>query len=445
MLLRTRELAEEAAGDIDEETVLIAERTWLLLDFLWRLGQHRLNEARDFVVERMPYRAFAVLMTVFALCALSSMELPPQELEGSSRGLGFLFHGGAYQETGYQKCLRMTKSYLTQQRQKLQSTLFMRQTRGRDADEWSKSVIDSLDHFVYAGHGRKSGLYRHEGPLAEPLDYSNLEVRLFGMGIVPAKRMNDALHELKASLGPTRLEVARHRSCAVVGGSGILKDARYGIQGTSIDSHEAVFRMNHHVPGSYASWVGNKTTYQLVYPEAWLIDGYDRNATVLFMPFSIHDLYFYIQSQSTNATKAESHTSRFRCWKQCPEGSGNEVGSLHWKMELSVLGRLNRAEVLMPSIRMAADHLLEGCRSQRGLFKLLYPTRTPKPSTGLMALILAYTICDSVTAYGFQGPRRTLYCHYEDKTPKSCHATHDLPYEWKLIQVLNDSGLVHVV
>eukprot|EP00958_Prasinococcus_capsulatus_P019480 scaffold2404_cov398-Prasinococcus_capsulatus_cf.AAC.46 len=306
----------------------------------------------------------------------------------------------------------MTKSYLTQQRQKLQSTLFMRQTRGRDADEWSKSVIDSLDHFVYAGHGRKSGLYRHEGPLAEPLDYSNLEVRLFGMGIVPAKRMNDALHELKASLGPTRLEVARHRSCAVVGGSGILKDARYGIQGTSIDSHEAVFRMNHHVPGSYASWVGNKTTYQLVYPEAWLIDGYDRNATVLFMPFSIHDLYFYIQSQSTNATKAESHTSRFRCWKQCPEGSGNEVGSLHWKMELSVLGRLNRAEVLMPSIRMAADHLLEGCRSQRGLFKLLYPTRTPKPSTGLMALILAYTICDSVTAYGFQGmdTRCSLSC-----------------------------------
>lgn len=56
-------------------------------------------------------------------------------------------------------------------------------------------------------------------------------------------------------------ERKRHRTCAVVGASGLLRLHEYGAE---IDSHEAVFRLNTQPTEGYERFVGTKTTYNMV-------------------------------------------------------------------------------------------------------------------------------------------------------------------------------------
>jgi hypothetical protein len=53
----------------------------------------------------------------------------------------------------------------------------------------------------------------------------------------------------------------RHRTCAVVGASGLLRLQEYGAE---IDAHEAVFRINSQPTEGYEPFVGRKTTYNMV-------------------------------------------------------------------------------------------------------------------------------------------------------------------------------------
>lgn len=205
--------------DMEEETFLLAQRTWLLLGGLGRLSHQRLLEARSYMVERTPYRTFVFLLTLFALCALSSSHLrlgrePLQPLPPLPQPLAFFLPGRSVERP---TCSNFTRSFVAQERPRLRQTLFLRQVGadglgvGLSSWEWALKAFDLCEHYIHVGKGRRAGLRRHLGALPSTTDYSTLEAQLFGTHIIPAKQLLPVLQHVRETLELQR-PLPRHRT-----------------------------------------------------------------------------------------------------------------------------------------------------------------------------------------------------------------------------------------
>lgn len=143
----------------------------------------------------------------------------------------------------------------------------------------------------------------------------------------------------------------RYRDCAVVMNSGLMRNLRHLRTGEAIDLHEAVFRLNAGPSGGfYAPIVGSKTTFRLIYPTETTLQSIGDETT----------LYSIYYSRERRLLKRAIRANRF---------------PLHAKL----------AE-LRKSFRNCAKHCIE------------LPER--HTSTGILAVVLALTMCDRITVFG---------------------------------------------
>ena len=143
----------------------------------------------------------------------------------------------------------------------------------------------------------------------------------------------------------------RYRDCAVVMNSGLMHNLRHLRTGEAIDLHEAVFRLNAGPSGGfYARIVGSKTTFRLIYPTETTLQSRDEETT----------LYSVYYSRERRLLKRAIRENRF---------------PLHAKF----------AE-LPKSFRNCAKQCVK------------LPER--HTSTGVLAVVLALTMCDRITVFG---------------------------------------------
>ncbi|KAM9172525.1 type 2 lactosamine alpha-2,3-sialyltransferase isoform 2-T4 [Pangshura tecta] len=165
------------------------------------------------------------------------------------------------------------------------------------------------------------------------------------------------------------------RRCVVVGNGGVLRNKTLG---EKIDSYDVVIRMNNGPVRGYEEDVGRRTTFRLFYPESIFSDPihYDSDTTVVLLVFKSHDLKWLWSI--LNGYKI--NTNGF--WK---------------KPALKMIYKVNQIRILDPIIiRKTAHEWLQ------------FPTKFPRkekpqhPTTGLIAIALAFHICNEVHLAGFK-------------------------------------------
>ncbi|XP_075817883.1 type 2 lactosamine alpha-2,3-sialyltransferase isoform X1 [Microtus pennsylvanicus] len=165
------------------------------------------------------------------------------------------------------------------------------------------------------------------------------------------------------------------KRCVVVGNGGVLKNKTLG---EKIDSYDVIIRMNNGPVLGHEEDVGRRTTFRLFYPESVFSDPThnDPNTTAVLIVFKPQDLRWLWEIMSgTNI-----NTNGF--WK---------------KPALNLIYKLYQIRILDPYIiREAAYHLLH--------FPKVFPKdQKPKhPTTGIIALTLAFHICSEVHLAGFK-------------------------------------------
>lgn len=165
--------------------------------------------------------------------------------------------------------------------------------------------------------------------------------------------------------------------CAIVGNSANIINSQYG---EFIDAHSLIFRMNKCPSDNFKAHVGSKTTHYFAYPESFYQE-YVREASLVFVPFKASDLQWLRNNlKAVNSTRFEANHSASR---------GQN---------------LDNDKVLVYN-----PQLMWHTKKHWGIEKGLYP------STGFLAVIFAFHVCDEVNIFGF-GPNRLGYWdHYYDK------------------------------
>ncbi|XP_064129126.1 type 2 lactosamine alpha-2,3-sialyltransferase isoform X1 [Loxodonta africana] len=178
-----------------------------------------------------------------------------------------------------------------------------------------------------------------------------------------------------------RDEPDRHMSsvpckrCVVVGNGGILKNKTLG---EKIDSYDVIIRMNNGPVLGHEEEVGRRTTLRLFYPESVFSDPIhnDPNTTAILTTFKPLDLKWL--------------------WELLAGGKINSHG--FWKKPASnLIYKPYQIRILDPFItRTAAYELLH--------FPKVFPkNQKPKhPTTGIIAITLAFHICHEVHIAGFK-------------------------------------------
>uniref|UniRef100_A0A8C6CUW9 Type 2 lactosamine alpha-2,3-sialyltransferase n=2 Tax=Moschus moschiferus TaxID=68415 RepID=A0A8C6CUW9_MOSMO len=165
------------------------------------------------------------------------------------------------------------------------------------------------------------------------------------------------------------------KKCVVVGNGGILKNKTLG---EKIDSYDVIIRMNNGPVLGHEEEVGRRTTFRLFYPESVFSDPNhnDPNTTVILTAFKPLDLKWL--------------------WELLTGGKINPNG--FWKEPaLNLIYKPYQIRILDPYItRMAAYELLH--------FPKVFPkNEKPKhPTTGIIAITLAFHICHEVHLAGFK-------------------------------------------
>ncbi|KAM9671043.1 type 2 lactosamine alpha-2,3-sialyltransferase isoform 3-T3 [Dama dama] len=165
------------------------------------------------------------------------------------------------------------------------------------------------------------------------------------------------------------------KKCVVVGNGGILKNKTLG---EKIDSYDIIIRMNNGPVLGHEEEVGRRTTFRLFYPESVFSDPdhNDPNTTVILTAFKPLDLKWL--------------------WELLTGGKINPNG--FWKEPaLNLIYKPYQIRILDPYItRMAAYELLH--------FPKVFPkNEKPKhPTTGIIAITLAFHICHEVHLAGFK-------------------------------------------
>uniref|UniRef100_A0A674HRB6 Type 2 lactosamine alpha-2,3-sialyltransferase n=1 Tax=Taeniopygia guttata TaxID=59729 RepID=A0A674HRB6_TAEGU len=184
------------------------------------------------------------------------------------------------------------------------------------------------------------------------------------------------------------------RRCVVVGNGGVLRNKTLG---EKIDSYDVIIRMNNGPVIGYEEDVGRRTTFRLSYPESIFSDPihYDPNTTVVLIVFKPRDL-----------------------------------------------NKSSQIRILDPSItRKTAYEWLH------------FPTRFPKkekpkhPTTGLIAITLAFHICHEVHLAGFKydfTDRNSSLHYYGNETMSQMmqNEYHNITAEQKFLKKLIDKNFV---
>ncbi|KAM7132430.1 type 2 lactosamine alpha-2,3-sialyltransferase isoform 3-T12 [Molossus nigricans] len=165
------------------------------------------------------------------------------------------------------------------------------------------------------------------------------------------------------------------KKCVVVGNGGVLKNKTLGKR---IDSYDVIIRMNNGPVLGHEEEVGRRTTFRLFYPESVFSDPKhnDPNTTAILTAFKPQDLKWL--------------------WELLTGGKINTNG--FWKKPaLNLIYKPYQIRILDPFIiRMAAYELLN--------FPKVFPkNQKPKhPTTGIIAITLAFHICQEVHLAGFR-------------------------------------------
>ncbi|XP_038657698.1 type 2 lactosamine alpha-2,3-sialyltransferase-like isoform X3 [Scyliorhinus canicula] len=200
-----------------------------------------------------------------------------------------------------------------------------------------------------------------------------------------------ALANLKSCDLPKNLKNITCLNCVVVGNGGVLRNKTLG---KKIDSYDVVIRLNSGPVIGYEDDVGNKTTFRFSYPESISSDHsqYDPNTILVFVPFKAIDLRWLKEVLSKQKVSMRGF------WKKIP---------------VQLMYKSSQIRILKPSI------------VQKAAFDLLkLPTHVPwpkppqYPTTGIIAITMALTMCDKVHIAGFKydvyNPNSTLHYYGSD-------------------------------
>uniref|UniRef100_A0A8D0GBC9 Type 2 lactosamine alpha-2,3-sialyltransferase n=1 Tax=Sphenodon punctatus TaxID=8508 RepID=A0A8D0GBC9_SPHPU len=210
------------------------------------------------------------------------------------------------------------------------------------------------------------------------------------------------------------------KKCVVVGNGGVLRSKTLG---KKIDSYDVIIRMNNGPVIGYEEDVGRKTTFRLFYPESAFSDPihYDPNATVVFVVFKPHDLKWIWDVLSGHRVSAVGF------WK---------------KPAVNMIYRANQIRILDPAIiRKTAHEWLH-------FPKIFTRKEKPKhPTTGLIAIALAFHIFDEVHLAGFKynlGDRNSSLHYYGNETMSLMteNGYHNITAEQMFLKELIDKDIV---
>ncbi|XP_074157094.1 type 2 lactosamine alpha-2,3-sialyltransferase isoform X1 [Sminthopsis crassicaudata] len=165
------------------------------------------------------------------------------------------------------------------------------------------------------------------------------------------------------------------KKCVVVGNGAVLKNKTLG---KKIDSYDVIIRINDGPVRGHEEDVGTKTTFRIFYPESVFTNPADSDpdSVAILAVFKLHDLKWLWELLSGITPKVNHF------WK---------------KPALNLIYKPEKIRILDPIItRIAAFNMLH------------FPTTFPKkekpkhPTTGIIAITLAFYICHEVHLAGFK-------------------------------------------
>ncbi|XP_067897086.1 type 2 lactosamine alpha-2,3-sialyltransferase-like isoform X2 [Heterodontus francisci] len=228
------------------------------------------------------------------------------------------------------------------------------------------------------------------------------------------------LSNLKSCELPNRLKNISCLNCVVVGNGGVLRNKTLG---KKIDSYDVVIRLNSGPVIGYEDDVGNKTTFRFCYPESIYSDysQYDANTTLVFVPFKAIDLRWLKE------VLLKMRVSMRGFWKKTPT---------------KLIYKNSQIRILKPSlVQKAAFDLLN-------LPKVVSWPKPPQyPTTGIIAIAMALTMCDKVHIAGFKydinNSNYTLH-YYGNDTMSAMKKMvyHNITAEQMLLKKLKSSNTI---
>ncbi|XP_032888544.1 type 2 lactosamine alpha-2,3-sialyltransferase isoform X2 [Amblyraja radiata] len=242
----------------------------------------------------------------------------------------------------------------------------------------------------------------------ETLPFGTLSTERYFKTILENLETCDLPHQLK------NLSCLR---CIVIGNGAVLRNRTLG---KKINSYDIVIRLNNGPVIGYENDVGNKTTFRLCYPESVFIDR-DDSTTMVFVPFKTVDLRWLKE------VLLKKRVSLRGFWKKPP---------------LELIYKKAQVRVLNPSVvQKAAFELLH-------LPKVVAWPKPPQyPTTGIIALSMALTMCDEVHVAGFKYDAKnrngTLH-YYGNETMSTMEKTqyHNITAEQMLLNKLKLSNRI---
>ncbi|XP_060689148.1 type 2 lactosamine alpha-2,3-sialyltransferase-like isoform X2 [Hemiscyllium ocellatum] len=229
-----------------------------------------------------------------------------------------------------------------------------------------------------------------------------------------------ALKVLKDCDLPQNLKNLSCLNCIVVGNGGILRNKTLG---KKIDSYDVVIRLNSGPVNGYEDDVGSKTTFRFCYPESIFSDysQYDADTTLVFVAFKAIDLRWLKE------VLLKQRVSMRGFWKKTPT---------------NIIYKNSQIRILKPSVVQKAAF---------DLLKLPTVVRWPKPpqypTTGIIAIAMALTMCDKVHIAGFKydihNPNGTLH-YYGNDTMSAMRKMmyHNITAEQMLLKKLKSSNTI---
>lgn len=232
--------------------------------------------------------------------------------------------------------------------------------------------------------------------------------------------ITETLHRLLPSTPPLKSQF--HRSCAIVGNSGILLNSRCGEE---IDRHPFVIRCNLAPVEEFSEDVGSRTDL------------------VTMNPSVVQRAFGDLQSEEWRQRFAQ----RLRAlggsvlWIPAFMAKGGE-GRVEWTLQLIQDQGLG-LRTAVPSLRLL--HAVRG-------YWLTKHVPIKRPSTGLLMYTLATRFCSQVHLYGFWPfPRdargEPVKYHYYDQLTyhyTSSSSPHTMPLEYRTLSALHSQGALRL-
>jgi len=216
-------------------------------------------------------------------------------------------------------------------------------------------------------------------------------------------------------------------TCAVVGNSGSLQATKFG---RGINLHEAVIRLNQAPTAGYEDIVGNKTTFRIINKE-WVAK-YSSGLKWLPLEEGLSLVSRgdgekrigrgkYVCALCTAETK-----SKMKRWSSKKHVAVLQLSSMTSKAAWAMLSRYSRCS-------QASNGKCPQC----------------KPSSGILAVSLALSLCNNVSVYGMAGTRFPgefpyHYYKFHGTELKMGYSGHMFNIETELLSFLGRQGILTV-